>query len=315
MSSAEHTILNQYYYADDYNEVIFPRGYMQIADCLASELSIKHANVTKIDYSSKPVVVITENGERFEADYVVSTIPLGVLQNNENLFNPKLSEDENKKQALENLGMGTMDKMYLIFDNAFWDKKQYNPGDNNTYIHRVVYPGEKSTKSWKFFLNVNTFFKESILLAFHTGSTAKIMDGKDDDELEKESQQILQKMFPNSKVNEPKIVRTQWTEDPWSLGSYSFVKTSGSSDDFDRLAEPLEDKVFFAGEATVRCSFGTVHGAYTSGYRAAREILALEDNIDSEEEQLRHGIEKWQIVGNPKPTEDMIPIRCGGYAE
>lgn len=78
------------------------------------------------------------------------------------------------------------------------------------------------------------------------------------------------------------------------------------------MAKPIDDQVFFAGEATTRCSFGTVHGAYTSGYRAAQEILDLEDKADSIEEQLRHGVERWELVDEKTPTEDDIPKRCGG---
>ena len=40
----------------------------------------------------------------------------------------------------------------------------------------------------------------------------------------------------------------------------------------DHLATAVDDRVHFAGEATDRNSFGTVHGAYNSGVRAADEI-------------------------------------------
>lgn len=41
-----------------------------------------------------------------------------------------------------------------------------------------------------------------------------------------------------------------------------------------QLAQPVGERLFFAGEATERKTFGTVHGAYISGQRAAREVLA-----------------------------------------
>jgi len=41
------------------------------------------------------------------------------------------------------------------------------------------------------------------------------------------------------------------------------------------LAQPIANKLFFAGEATSVGHIGTVHGAIQSGQRAAKEILSI----------------------------------------
>jgi len=41
------------------------------------------------------------------------------------------------------------------------------------------------------------------------------------------------------------------------------------------LAGPLRKRLFFAGEATEPDHFGTAHGAYLSGVRAAREVMGV----------------------------------------
>lgn len=64
-----------------------------------------------------------------------------------------------------------------------------------------------------------------------------------------------------------------WQSDPFSRGAYSYGKV-GSDGAHSALAAPLENTVFFAGEATdTSGNNGTVHGAIASGYRAAAQIL------------------------------------------
>jgi monoamine oxidase len=72
------------------------------------------------------------------------------------------------------------------------------------------------------------------------------------------------------------FVFTRWASDAFARGSYSFIGVGGSNDSRRDLAEALGDddvdRVFFAGEATSAAYAATVHGAYLSGLRAAREV-------------------------------------------
>lgn len=67
----------------------------------------------------------------------------------------------------------------------------------------------------------------------------------------------------------------RWTTDPFSLGSYSYNRVGCTPETLRVLAAPLNKTVFFAGEASDANHFGTAHGAYLSGRRAATEILSL----------------------------------------
>jgi hypothetical protein len=92
---------------------------------------------------------------------------------------------------------------------------------------------------------------------------------------------------------------TKWASDPLAGGSYTIVPINGSLDDFDKIAEPIGNRLFFAGEATNKYYYGTVHGAYISGYRASQEVLKVIDDknkLDSAREQLEHGIKRWDII-------------------
>jgi monoamine oxidase len=63
-----------------------------------------------------------------------------------------------------------------------------------------------------------------------------------------------------------------WMHDPCSRGGYSYVLVNGKGAR-EQLAAPIDDTIFFAGEATDSEESGTVAGALRSGMRAAREIL------------------------------------------
>jgi len=63
-----------------------------------------------------------------------------------------------------------------------------------------------------------------------------------------------------------------WHDDPFSLGAYSYLPVNGLEAQ-QVLSQSLDNKLFFAGEATSVSHFGTVHGAIQTGQRAAQEIL------------------------------------------
>jgi monoamine oxidase len=68
-----------------------------------------------------------------------------------------------------------------------------------------------------------------------------------------------------------------WQSDPYARGAYAYVPVGGL-DAAEILAEPVEDTLFFAGEALAAGpGRGTVHGALDSGRRAARRILDVVD--------------------------------------
>jgi monoamine oxidase len=69
------------------------------------------------------------------------------------------------------------------------------------------------------------------------------------------------------------LIASNWTGTPSIGGAYSHA-LPGEADARKRLAQPFDDRMFFAGEATHVSDFSTAHGAYESGVRAAEEALA-----------------------------------------
>lgn len=73
------------------------------------------------------------------------------------------------------------------------------------------------------------------------------------------------------------VLITRWAEDRWALGSYSHLAVGASPEDRTALAAPVDDVLFFAGEATSVDQPSTVHGAVESGRRAADEVAEALD--------------------------------------
>lgn len=112
-----------------------------------------------------------------------------------------------------------------------------------------------------------------MLVALMAGDAAEDTEKESDEKLVSEVTHILTKMFPKENVPRPiESIITRWRSDPYARGSYSYIAPGATGEDYTRMAAPVADKVFFAGEATCGTHPATVHGAYISGLRAASEV-------------------------------------------
>lgn len=101
-------------------EKIVTNGYDTLANYFANGLNINlNTVVTKIDYSQNKTIVTSASGTNYEADYVIVTVPLGVLKSNRINFVPALPAT--KQNAIQKLGMNCANKFILVWDTAFWD--------------------------------------------------------------------------------------------------------------------------------------------------------------------------------------------------
>ena len=69
------------------------------------------------------------------------------------------------------------------------------------------------------------------------------------------------------------MARSAWATEPFSRGATSFLPVGAEPADRARLAAPVADRLFFAGEATSVDAPNSVEGARASGLRAAGEVL------------------------------------------
>lgn len=266
-SAADASELSCVYYDDGEEfgggDVLFPDGYGRLAEALAQGLDVRLGHVArKIAHGKRQVEVTTERGS-FTAERAIVTLPLGVLRSGSVEFDPGLPK--RKAAAIGRLGMGLLDKLALRFPKVFWTQE----------THFLGYVSEEPGR-WAAFLNAAKYTGKPVLLAFNAGSSARRLEKLPDERVVAEAMAVLRKMYGAS-VPEPEAWRfTRWASDPYAGGSYSFVAVGASPKDYEALAEPVGERLFFAGEATSREHPATVHGAWLSGEREAQRILKLD---------------------------------------
>jgi len=82
----------------------------------------------------------------------------------------------------------------------------------------------------------------------------------------------LKRIFGNRIENAlGRHIVTAWGSDPWTMGAYSAC-LPGQAHQRETLAAPIDNQLWFAGEATSQEFFSTCHGAYLTGIQAAHDV-------------------------------------------
>jgi hypothetical protein len=243
-------------------DVIVTNGFDKVTNFLAQGLDIRlNTRVTNINYSNIKVA-ITSNGNIIEADYVIVSVPLGVLKNNGIVFTPELPTY--KINAIANTNMGNVNKFLLVWNTPFWD----------TDLQYIGYTPDTKGK-FNYYLNIKKFTPTYGLMTFAFGNYATVTESMTDNQIINEIMLNLKGIYGNNIPNPANFLRTKWGQNINSFGAYSYPTNGSTSADFDILAYEVNNKVFFAGEHTEREYRGTVHGAYLSGIREADKIIDL----------------------------------------
>ena len=241
------------------DDAVFAKGFGQITAHLAQGLRIETAQVVKeIHWGQTPVRVVTQSTE-FLADQVLVTLPLGVLKAGSVRMVPELPAA--KQNAIAKLGMGVLNKCYLRFDKAFW------PMDVDWLEYIPQQHGE-----WTEWVSFQRAAQLPVLLGFNAADRGRAIEGWTDTETVDSALQTLRTIYGTAVPQPVDYQITRWASDPFALGSYSFNALGSNPQQRRDLAKPVDGRLFFAGEATAADHFGTAHGAYLSGLRAAGEM-------------------------------------------
>lgn len=236
--------------------------YETIIQSLAKYEQIKfNTVVTDITEINNGINVIA-NDEKFYADAILITVPLGVLKNNCINFTPPLPVD--KQLAINHLGMGLLNAIVLKFPRFFW------PNDK-----MLIFLPSKDKLPISTFFNLGYALDQPFILAYTGGDVGKALEDLSDKELINIIMQQFKRYFSQNIPEPENFFITRWLQDPFSKGSYSYLPVGATPEDYDKLAKPATKRIFFAGEATHQQFPATTHGAYLSGMREAERIRNL----------------------------------------
>jgi monoamine oxidase len=247
-------------------DVLPSGGYQSIVQELARGLNIERSvPVQEIRYNATTGVELETSNGLYMADQVICTVPLGVLKNGCIEFCPPLSPP--KQDAIQRLGWGRVNKVGLLFDDAFWprDKKGFGVAS--------------SIPTYSYFVNKFAFSGVPMLEAYTVGTHAELMEEQDDEQIIQDVLTVIGNMFSGSMDGEKlrdKVVRSyisRWGKEAYTQGAYSYSSPDTMGEDYTAFHDAEQNVLFFGGEHTTREYRGTVHGAYLSGIRAAGQVM------------------------------------------
>lgn len=215
--------------------------------------------VREIEYVGNVVRVKDQNGVTRTYDKLIVTVPLSILKDGDIKFSPELPTA--KKEALSMLGMDAGIRIILKAKTKFWP-------DNTT----VLYSGGDA--------GVFNIEKESngnyILSSLVVGKTAERMNNRNATNIMNDIQADFTALFgadAGQSIIDSKVI--SWSDMPYIKGTYSYQKVGGNMNNRVELGKPINNKIFFAGEATHSTGkSGSIHGAMETADRVTTEVLA-----------------------------------------
>lgn len=244
-------------YADTEVNWRIRRGYGALVAAYGAGLPIAlNCNVTLIDHGDTRIRLTTSQGT-LTADKVIVTVPTNLIADEAIRFNPPLPA---KVEAAAGLPLGLDNKVTLALDG--WEHLPKDSGmRGRSHTARV---GSFQLRP----------FGQPCIEGFYGGSFAREIEAAGAGALAAQAiDDVVALLGHDIRKSLKPLAESRWGADPFARGAYSHA-LPGHAGKRAVLAAPVDDRLFFAGEATPPDFFSTAHGARDSGERAAREALA-----------------------------------------
>ena len=223
--------------------------------------------ITSIDYSTDPITLTSKDGATRTANKVIVTVPVSILKNGSLVFSPALPAAITG--SLGKFAMGSSLRVVLEFKRNFWgDTTPFILGTSSFPQYFSVGVG-RSQFNATLSVTVNGE-KATQYSALGDGVVDAIL--ADLDVLyEKQATKFIRQDLTTLKNI---FVRHDWTKTDYILGGYAYPLPGAKNDDRKAIGQPVNNKLFFAGEATdVTGQAGMVNGALASAERVAQEVV------------------------------------------
>jgi monoamine oxidase len=209
--------------------------------------------VQEVHWSGKELRLGTNRGE-VRARKAIVTVSTGILGAGDIRFDPPLPAW--KQEAIAALPLGNHNRIALVFDrNVF--------GEDHPRSATIMTSG---TEPMTFRIRP---FGQDYVHGMTGGRFADWLERAGPEAAADFAKEKLRQAFGSDITRH--IVRhlvTAWRGDPLIKGAYS-AALPGRSDQREELARPIDERLYFAGEATTTDFFATAHGAYLTGVAAA----------------------------------------------
>jgi monoamine oxidase len=222
-------------------------------EILAAELDCA---VHAIDHRGKRLRIETAKGV-IAADQVIVTIPSALIASERIMFTPALPD---KTEAAHGLPLGLADKLFVSLEG-------FEEFDQDT---RVFGRTDRAATAIYQFRPLG----RPMIEAYFGGRFAAELEANGDAAFFDCAVSELVGLFGNAFAARIKPIGIhRWGADPFALGSYSCA-LPGFADGRPTLAAPVDDRLFFAGEACSVHDFSTAHGGWHTGVSAAEQVIA-----------------------------------------
>jgi monoamine oxidase len=231
-------------------------GNARLAEALADQIGREHikinCRVQRIEQGAK-VKVTCANGEVFEADKLICTMPTQAMKQVEWL--PKLPVD--KIDAINELQYSRVNKSLLLFSNRFWKDESFDIVTDSPA--HFIYHGTKNQNSTK-----------GVLVSYALGDKAAVVAGQNNAGRDQLIKRALQPLFTTARIQSERQFNYNWGDDLFYKGAYALYRPG----QWFRL-RPVLQKPFlntlFAGEHIADLQ-ASMEGAVVTGEMAAAEI-------------------------------------------
>ena len=220
--------------------------------------------VQEIDYSGDMISITTADSSVFTGEKVLITVPVSILKNGAINFVPGLPQE--KINSFGKIQMDAGLKVFMEFSQRFYPDVLFFGGlgaifqDTKAYYDAVFRKDTSRHVMGLFAINEEAaaftdLGSDQAIFQAVLAELDDVFDGQ-------ASQYYLNHIVQN------------WSAEPFIQGSYSYDFDGKQKDIVENIFEPVDEKVYFAGEALSLDNQATVHGACESAYKAMARLLA-----------------------------------------